>query len=95
MSLTALSIYLARKFNFHEGWKEVQRERARRDYKRFKSQQNLDFQELYNTALDRRASDLSTILEPGYANEILRLLEEDQEIGPLTEYRDRYLEEKS
>lgn len=75
-------------------WKRIQEERARRDYNIAKESESPSrIEKLHEYALDNRVSLSSTLLEPGYCEEILNLLSEDDR--DLTELRDQYVERKA
>jgi hypothetical protein len=79
-----------------EPWKEVQRERARRDYKVAVSDEGTyDRQFMWEKAYEKSISLSSGILEPGYWQEVMDLLKEDEDAENLIEYRDRYIEKKN
>lgn len=85
MSLTAAAAYLLKRsdFSFSDvktGWKDVQRERARRDYQAAISKsggQSVDDLLEYSEQNEDKLS--SKLFEPGYCEEIQTLVERELE----------------
>ena len=70
---------------------ESNRERARRDYEAAKSDEGVLYRQfLYDRAMEKSASTLSKLMEPGYSDEIFELIKEDEEADRLLDYWERY-----
>ena len=66
------------------------RKRAQRDYEAAASEEGVIYRQfLYNQAMEKSASTLSKILEPGYSDEIFELIKQDEEAEDILDYWER------